>query len=307
MNVILLSIGYSKSNGDIYIKFGEMCRFFKNKGINIGLAESDVGNMHYIKCILKDTESDIKNFEECRDMFCIYCANIIYDFLSVEYEAGLLDNIISEKYSYLDERDLKEIKRRCGSVIEGSGTFTTEGLIYSISCKNNILKKLEEYLQDSNEIILDGFITFRLRNMKEELTTIIDKIVEEYVVEKEYSEFIKLLKYFVEIQDCKYNDINIFIQKDGSYRVEDENSKDITHEMFCDFTTDNMKGEINEHDILISTLITAAPHRVIIHNVENCVSADTIDTIKSIFLDKVTFCKGCEKCKPSSSIIKEKK
>jgi hypothetical protein len=147
MNVILLSIGYSKSNRDIYDRFNEMCRFFKNKGISLALVESDIGQMHYIKCVLKDTENDIKQFEDCRDMFCTYSANIIYDFISREYEAELLDKLVSEKYNYLEEGDLEEIKQRCMAIIVGTGVFTTQGLIYSISCRNNILKKIEEFLR----------------------------------------------------------------------------------------------------------------------------------------------------------------
>jgi putative sporulation protein YtxC len=295
--MILLSIGYSKGKRDIYDRLVELCRFFKEKSINIAIAESDIGKMHYIKCILKDTEKDINSFDSCRDMFYTYTSNLLYDFISKEYEQELLEKLLKDNYSYLGSGELEEVRDRCLAVMLGTGAFTTEGLLLSINRRNNILKKLEEYLGESTEIIIDGFVRFRLKEINSDLTGIIDRVVEEYVLEKEYSEFIKLLKYFVDIQESKYDLLNIIIKNDGDYIIETENRTDITSDFFEDFNFDSLKGDINKHDILVSALITNAPSRLVFHGIENARSQDTIDTIRSIFCEKLTFCTGCEKCK----------
>ncbi|QCX32943.1 putative sporulation protein YtxC [Caloramator sp. E03] len=295
--MILLSVGYSRKSRDIINSFSDLCKFFKDKGMNIAIVENDVGNMHNIKCILRDTENDIKLFEDYRDMFYLYASNIIYDFICQEYELSLMDKILKERYSYLSGEDLTEIKKRCSSVIMGFGIFDAENILTTINRKNNMIKKIEEFLQESNEIILDGFITFRLKEMNSEIISIIDGVVEEYVLEKEYSEFIKLLKYFVEIQESRYDLINIIINEKGEYTIKDENGNSITKEFFEDFDIDNIKGEINKHDMLISALITCSPKKIIIHGIENAQCEETMETIKSIFLDKITICSGCELCK----------
>jgi putative sporulation protein YtxC len=304
IGLILLSIGYSKKNRDIYDKLKELCKFFKDKEVNIAIAESDIGNMHYVKCILKDTENDIKLFDEFRDLYYSYSSNVIYDFISSEYVTELLEKLLKENYNYLSYNDLVEIKQRCMSVITGTGLFSTQGLLYSINCKNNIIKKIDEYLQESNEIILDGFITFRLKDLNEELNNIVEKIIEEYVVEREYSEFIKLLKYFVEIQESRFETINIFITQNGDYRIEDENYKDVTEEFFADFNVETIKGDVNKHDILVSALITCAPNKIVIHGIANAQNQEVIETIKNIFLEKMTFCTGCEKCNSILTLTK---
>jgi putative sporulation protein YtxC len=304
ISLILLSIGYSKKNRDIYDKLKELCKFFKDKEINIAMAESDVGNMHYVKCILKDTENDIKLFDDCRELFYSYSSNAIYDFISTEYITELLEKLLRENYSYLSYNDLGEIKQRCIEVVAGSGIFSTQGLLYSINCKNNIIKKIDEYLQESIEIILDGFITFRLKDLNEELTNLVEKIIEEYVIEKEYSEFIKLLKYFVDIQESRYDVINIIINSSGDYVIEDENLNNITEDFFADFNIDNIKGEVNKHDILVSALITCAPNKIVVHGMINIQNQEVMDTIKNIFLDKLSFCPGCEICQGISTLTK---
>lgn len=302
--MILLSVGYSKKNRDIYDKLKELCKFFRDKEINIAMAESDIGNMHYVKCILKDTENDIKLFDEYRELFYSYSSNAIYDFISTEYITELMEELLKENYNYLNCCDLGEIKKRCTEVVAGSGIFTTQGLLYSISCKNNIIKKIDEYLQESIEIILDGFITFRLKDLNEELTGLVEKIIEEYVMEKEYSEFIKLLKYFVDIQESKYDVINIIINDHGDYVIKDGNANNITEEFFADFNIDHIKGEVNKHDILVSALITCAPNKIVVHGMVNIQNQEVMDTIKNIFMEKLSFCTGCDMCQEILSLTK---
>lgn len=294
--MILLSVGHSKNNRDIYDRFKELCDFLKEKSVNVALVESDIGTMHYIKCILRETEKDINSFEGCRDLFYTYSSNIIYDFISHEYEVELIQKLVRQNYNYLDSADLQQIKDRCIGLIMGTGMFTTQGLIYSMNYRNNVLKKIDEYLQESSEIILDGFITFRLKTANDELNNIIDKVVEDYVLEKEYSEFIKLLKYFVDIQESKYQKVDIFINISGEYKVTDEQLIDITDDFFEDFNLDNIKGEVTKDDILVSALITTAPAKIVIHGIENAKCQESIDTLKSIFMDRLTLCTGCEHC-----------
>lgn len=302
--MILLSIGYSRDNRDIYDRFKELCGFFKDKRVSMALAESDIGNMHYLKCILKDTEKDINAFETTREMFYSYSSNIIYDYICVEYVSDLLDKLLKENYNYLDMSEIDEIKHRALAIISGNGIFSTEGLFYSINCKNTMLKKISDYLQESSEIIMDGFVTFRLRDISNELNRILEKIVEDYVIEKEYSEFIKLLKYFVEIQESRYDIINIIVDEKGEYIVEDEKFLNITNEFFEDFNVDNIKGDINRNDILVSALITCAPKKVVFHGAQNLKDKEVMDTIKNIFNEKMIFCTGCERCKNIDSITK---
>lgn len=80
------------------------------------------------------------------------------------------------------------------------------------------MKKIKTCLEENEEINIQGFITFRMKELREDIEEIIDKVVEEYMVEKEYREFVKLLKYFVDIQESKIEKL-IFI----SIRVVDMN------------------------------------------------------------------------------------
>lgn len=302
--MLLLSVGYSKHNNGLYEKFKELCDYLKTKGVKIGISESDVGGMHYLKCILRDSEKDLANFESHREIFYSYSASILYSFLALEYESDLVDRLLRENYQYLEPEDFSEIRKRCQAVISGNGVFTTQGLMFNIGRRNNILRKIDEFLNESSEMILDGFVTFRLKDVNVELEQVIEKVSEDYAMEKEYSEFIKLLKYFVEIQDSKYIEINIFLLSEADFRIEDKNGLNVTDEFFEDFATDNLEGQISRHDMLISALITNAPQKIIVHGNKASIEAlsELLDTVRSIFSEKMELCDGCKLC---DKVLKE--
>ena len=119
---------------------------------------------------------------------------------------------------------------------------------------------------------------------------------EEYMVEKEYNEFIKLLKYFVDVQDSKVDEINILIEKNGDYRLIDEEGNDLIENMMMELPDVKFDSKENREELIISTMITNAPNKVIIHCVEYCKNKELIGTISKVFTDRVHYCDKCVKC-----------
>ncbi len=295
--LLLLSIGYTNSKNDIYYKFTQLCSYLKEKRIDTAIVENMVGKVNYIKCFLKDTEDNIELFNKCREFFYAYASNIIYEFISSEYEEENIKKIVKENYYYLESKEKNEITKRCNALILGKGIAGNSGLMSSISCKNLVIKKIQNYLDESKEINIDGFVRFRLKDVISELNIMVDKVVEDYVLEKEYSEFIGLLRYFVDIQESKYELINIFVDKNSNYQVTNEENINISDNFFGDFDLDINKNITQTEDILISALITASPIKIIIHGIENIKCKESVDTLLNIFSDRIILCSGCDKCK----------
>ena len=61
-----------------------------------------------------------------------------------------------------------------------------------------------------------------------------DRGLEEYLLEKDYTEFIGLLKYFVEVQEEKADIIKIFMESDGNFKICDENDKPLENNYTID-------------------------------------------------------------------------
>ena len=235
--------------------------------------------------------------DRLRNVFNIHIANILYNVVIDEFYNKDMMDFLSDTYFFLKYDEIKEIKENSIETLKGEGSIVDENSIYCINKRNAIIDKIVQCIDENKEINISGFITFRMKELKDDLETIIDKIVEKYMVEKEYNEFIKLLKYFVEIQESKIDLINIDINNDGKYIIRDKSDNDITEKLFSDLNDLRYRENTNVEDILISVLITNSPEKIIIHCAENCRNSELIDTIKKVFTDRVEFCDDCKPVK----------
>ena len=153
-----------------------------------------------------------------------------------------------------------------------------------------------DYFENSNNIILDGFVNFRLKEYMRDLEDVVDKGVDDFLMDREYREFIRLLRYFVDIQEPKLNTVHVIVGFDNKYTLLDDAKREITNECIQEYVNEIAEGEINYDDLLVSSLITFAPRKIIIHCTGQFRNKELMETIKNVFLGRVLICQGCEIC-----------
>lgn len=290
--MLMITVVYDDEKEGIAEGIRSMVECFKEKNINIGISESLQDKTHFIKILCGD-ECVNSNFI---NTFNVNMANVIYNIIINEFYTKSMQEFLTSTYFFLRYDEIKEVKELSLYALKCDGPLIDEDSIYFMNRKNKVVEKITDYLRENNEINIRGFITFRMKDIKEEFEDVIDRVVEKYMVEKEYNEFIKLLKYFVDIQDSKIDEVDIIMQPDGNYLIQDSDGNDIMNRFLSDLSDTKFSGTINIDDMLISGLITNAPAKVVIHSPENCTNKEMLDTIKNVFLDKVVFCSSCKIC-----------
>ena len=155
--------------------------------------------------------------------------------------------------------------------------------------KQILFDRMYTYLSDNDYLNINGFIKFRLRDFMDYIIELKDRGFEEYLIEKDYNEFINLLKYFVDVQEEKIDVLKLYIEKDGSFKLYDKNDMNLEETYIEDIFNIALKENMNEEDFLISSLITLCPKQIYIQdNLENNVSKEIIQTINAIFEGRVT-------------------
>ncbi|GAE89431.1 putative sporulation protein YtxC [Acetivibrio straminisolvens] len=240
-----------------------------------------------------DAPSDMNShlYDELVFNVCSALATFIID----KYEEKLIYRIINSNYGYFTRVERKEIQRLALAIIKNEDRNLLNSF-FQIRRKNIIIKKLLEYFECSNSVILDGFVNFRLKDYMKDLEEIVEKAMDDFLMEREYQEFIMLLRYFVDKQDPKFNAVHIIVSYDNKYILLDQNKQEITNECIQEFMNDIPNGEINYDDLLVSSLITMAPRRIIIHGAESFRNKELLETIKNVFWGKVVICSECELC-----------
>ncbi|ADL51747.1 putative sporulation protein YtxC [Clostridium cellulovorans] len=290
--MILKTIIYDVKKFDISKEITNIKNSLKEDSIVIGISESKISNNHMIKIFSND---------ECVDDRVVriinsYLSEILYKKIVNIYCENGLEDYINESYFFLTFDEINEVKHRSVEAMDCRSKVVDEDSIFFLNIKNTILGKIFQCVIETPELNIDGFTTFRCKELSKKFTPIVDKVIGAFLVEKEYNEFIKLLKYFVEIQESKIDVLNIIIKDNGEYLLLDKEGNSLMQEIFKDIYSNDISGIVNMEDIIISSLITNAPGKIILHNSSNCKNKEFIDTIKKVFDNRVEVCMGCDFC-----------
>ncbi|MGH4139420.1 putative sporulation protein YtxC [Clostridium sp.] len=290
--MLLLTVVYNSSMECIIDEIKDIKKCFEHKKMILGISESIIDNTHFIKFFCDDDNlsySSIKTFN-------LNVANMLYKIVTMEFCKKEMNGFLAETYFFLPYEEIKRIIPKIQESLLSEGAISSPSMVYCINRKNIIMDKITKCIEENNEINISGFLTFRTKELKSDLECIVDKVIEEYMVDKEYNEFIKLLKYFVEIQESKLDEVNIIIEKNGDYYLKDEEGNDLVGNMQMELPEIQFDLKENREELIISTMITTAPKKVIIHCVENCKNKELIQTISKVFENKVHYCDECSAC-----------
>lgn len=280
----------------------------QNDGIKVDVEQSPpVGGLTFLGYNIADYGNSSYSEEETRAIFKHYIANVVSEIILNNWEKELLMDIIKQNYYYFTPDEQRLIYQIALRHLNHGTESDDDSFVQYISRKALILQKLIEYLHSNDRLIVEGFIRFRLKDYIQELYGAADKAVDDYMLEKEYKEFIKLLKYFVEIQEPRLETVQVLVQTSGRFKLLDEKNNNISGEYLDGFLVETGDAEINYEDLLISALITIAPHTVIVHSPFNGLGDRAADTIKSVFGERAKFCIKCDICDKASSKAKHNK
>ena len=222
-------------------------------------------------------------------------ADALAAFILEDIEDMILREIITGKYRYTDERDVAAIERFCRQLRN-----ETDGSPASVHARQRQKAKIAQavfsYLGEYTQLNLHGFVRFRLPDYAAELKELADYAVGEFVKERQYEEFIELLRYFVYVQEAKIPVTHLMHRGGQQFSLYDEQMDPIDPGNLDGFSVTWLDKETNFEDMIVSTLITVAPQKVFIHTREP--DAQVVKTIVQIFGKRAVICSYCALCQP---------
>lgn len=225
------------------------------------------------------------NIENFYDYFC----NILTDCILFFYEDKIIKHLINYNYFYFNDIEKRQILNICTNSLELDSE--NEELLY----KNEIYNSIYKYIQDNKSIVLDGFVNFRLKEYISNLDNLVDDAVNKFLIEREYTEFIEILKLYVNSCESQISTVHLIYMNSETILIDD--NKNIIS------TDDNIfKAKylsdisFSSNDYALNTLLNLIPNKIIIHLVDNY-SDEFIKTLKLIFEDRVFICTECNICK----------
>ncbi len=282
--MLVLKLVYNE-NFSFYKELSELRNEMKKKKIIIGIVESMEGRTHITEIICEDKAYN----EEIKEIVNIYISNILYKIVIDNYKSKEIFEFLTDNYFFLKQSEIIEVEEYIDKILKYRNVTKNAENIYCLNKINKIINKINDCIKEKQEINVNGFITFRMRNLTKEIEQIIDKIIEMYMIEKEYNEFIKLLKYFVDLQESKIDTVNIIFGEEKPYNIKDEKGNNLYKDFLRELREEEYICNINEEDIIISGLITSSPKNINIYNKEKCRCSEFLHTIENVFGERVSF------------------
>lgn len=156
--------------------------------------------------------------------------------------------------------------------------------------KFNILyNSFYNFISSNKYIVLDGFINFRIKDYFNLLDNILNEAVNNFIVEKEYLEFISLLKLYINSQPYGCELVHLVYSSSESILL-DENQNLIigTDDIFkAKYLSDI---SFSSNDYALNSLLNLLPKKIYIHLDGNYID-EFVNTIQLVFENRVTICK----------------
>ncbi|MBO2943524.1 putative sporulation protein YtxC [Paenibacillus sp. F411] len=214
-------------------------------------------------------------------------------YIAKQKEQEIAARLLQEEFEFQDGEELEQVLRCFLQLLEKDEGTSAE---FARRRRQKLDRTIRQCLAESAELNLDGLLAFRLRDYEQELRELAEYAVDEYMLDQQYEEFISLLKYFVYFQEPLTPLVHVIHRGGEDLLLLDGSLKPIEAGKQEGLVMERLDQEMEVEDMVVSTLISAAPARLIIHTRQP--GLPVIGTLLQIFDHRAEVCYSCQECTP---------
>lgn len=248
---------------------------------------------------MKETYISIKDFKHFSNIIIHYkdinnttfinsISNILTKSTILFYEDNLITDSIYLNYFYFNKTEIKSIIENTQKLLKEYDVINTK---YDL-INNSIFK----HLLNHHSLYFKSFIDFRLKEYKDLIDKKIDLAVNQFLIDKEYIEFVNILRLYINSESSSSNleHLHLIYKNKDSIIIDDNKNivscnDNITKAKYISDIT------FSSNDLALNTLLNLLPHKITIHLVDGF-QDEFIETLKLIFQNKITICEDCDIC-----------
>ncbi len=142
-----------------------------------------------------------------------------------------------------------------------------------------IQSKLEEFIQFTSRISMDGFLRFTLYEFQDKIDMLIEEGIDAYCIKETYHHFLDLLQEYLYVEQSQINHLTIVKSPNGNYRY-----FDIMHrEVGENYIENKSITEEDVNDNLLSVLMHMIPKEICLYGTKYIENKNIITTLEDIF------------------------
>ena len=202
-----------------------------------------------------------------------------------EYELNIIKRLINSYYFYFNLTEKETILQISLDLLSESRLKERLELLHS---------SFSKYLNANKSIVLEGFINFRLSEYTSYITSIIDTAVNKYIIEREYLEFISLLKIYVNSESSSMECVHLIYNNSQVILLNQDKKiiKSDTHLFQAKYLSDI---SFSSNDYALNTLLNIVPKTIYVHLSKEPID-EFINTLQLVFENRIIICNNCSLC-----------
>lgn len=280
-----------KLKGEILLNMKSICIKSNNKYIIDYLlrefSKIDLETVYLSNHTFKIYDNVIVHYTgDAVDTFHAYLCDILTKCIIFFYERKLIKNLIEYNYFYFNDSEKQTILDNCMDLFNEMDNYEEK--------YHAIYSALDSYLLEHHSLVLTGFVNFRLKKYRDILDYNTDLSVNNFLIEREYHEFIDILHLYVNSKESVVNTVHLVYSNKDAILL--DGNKDLipidTSLLNAKYLSDI---SFSSNDYCLNTLLNILPQKLHIHLV-NGYEDEFITTLKLIFDKRVSICTDCDIC-----------
>jgi putative sporulation protein YtxC len=250
------------------------------------LTEHVKGNRQFFLCAT-DSRHDRQEKEMRKQL-----GRALAEYICECQEPAMIRNIIQSEHRFRDPKEVLQIQHVTQRLLEES-VWEHAHVIYA-NRREKLAEQIDRFCKKNGQIAIDGFVRFRLKTYRQALSACVQDAIHEYLLHKEYKEFIQLLRYFISMQTSKIPLLHVIHKGGKNFQIYKADGTLLRLKEMDGAFQEVMEQTFSREDVVVSTLLTIAPEKIILHTVH--LEENLICTLMQIFAGRILICDGCTDC-----------
>ncbi|MEA4883077.1 MAG: putative sporulation protein YtxC [Clostridia bacterium] len=258
----------------------------RGRGLHISVRCRDLGDLATIECIVKEDRGSGMHGNDLRTALRRSVASAVSGLIFEELEEALLVDTLKSRHPELSGDEALAVSGYAETILN-EGIL---GVLDPVMRSHEVAADVEACLSDCSMLVVEGYVRFRMKEYMEEVQRSADEALARFMADREHREFVRLLKYFVDLQEQREDEVHVVRLPNGGFELLGQDGAEVNGEYMGTLAADLLDEGVEMADLLISALMTVSPGRIVLHfNPDESVA----DMLASVFEGKVEVCQGC--------------
>ncbi|MCL6454400.1 MAG: putative sporulation protein YtxC [Alicyclobacillus sp.] len=222
-------------------------------------------------------------------------ADVLAECVWNDWLYAYIDHDVRVRFPYLDSDEREYVALLTQHALRSQEAAESEEGLWIRRIRAELLPLLDGEPGFCN---LDGVMRFRAKVLLQTAEDAAGEVVEQFLADREYEEFVSLLRYMLESRPLTQSVIHLFCTDERVWMcdeagalIRDDAVTEAAHQVAED-------GDVNVEDLAMSVLITRSPCRIVLHDVTHAAPWPSFpETVERVFLNRAVRCRNCAACR----------